>query len=109
MASVADVEIVQPDLAERVRAILSSTTNAVLGTIRRDGSPRLSGVDPYFHDGPHGVELSAVQAGRELSAARCGPGSFEVNRFEPVDGTDGVDLRFAQPPGSDALHLELQW
>jgi nitroimidazol reductase NimA-like FMN-containing flavoprotein (pyridoxamine 5'-phosphate oxidase superfamily) len=51
MASFADVENVEPDLANRVRAILSSTTNAVLGTIRRDGSPRLSGADPYFHDG----------------------------------------------------------
>lgn len=51
MASFADVESLEPDLADRVRAILSSTTNAVLGTIRRDGSPRLSGADPYFHDG----------------------------------------------------------
>ena len=51
MASFADVEHVEPDLAERVRAILSSTTNAVLGTIRRDGSPRSSGADPYFHNG----------------------------------------------------------
>jgi hypothetical protein len=51
MASFADVENVEPDLADRVRAILSSTTNAVLGTIRRDGSPRLSGADPYFHAG----------------------------------------------------------
>src|SRR5262245_38029571 len=51
MASFADVQRAEPDLAERVRAILSSTTNAVLGTIRRDGSPRLSGADPYFHDG----------------------------------------------------------
>jgi hypothetical protein len=51
MASFADVENVEPDLAARVRAILSSTTNAVLGTIRRDGSPRLSGADAYFHDG----------------------------------------------------------
>ncbi|MGH9133193.1 MAG: pyridoxamine 5'-phosphate oxidase family protein [Ilumatobacteraceae bacterium] len=51
MASFADVENVEPDLADRVRGILSSTTNAVLGTIRRDGSPRLSGADPYFHDG----------------------------------------------------------
>lgn len=51
MASFADVENVEPDLAYRGRAILSSTTNAVLGTIRRDGSPRLSGADPYFHDG----------------------------------------------------------
>ncbi len=51
MASFADVENVEPELADRVRAILSSTTNAVLGTVRRDGSPRLSGADPYFHDG----------------------------------------------------------
>ena len=51
MASFANVQNVEPDLADRVRAILSSTTNAVLGTIRRDGSPRLSGADPYFHDG----------------------------------------------------------
>jgi hypothetical protein len=51
MASFVDVEKVEPDLADRVRAILSSTTNAVLGTIRRDGSPRLSGADAFFHDG----------------------------------------------------------
>jgi hypothetical protein len=51
MASFADVERVAPDLADRVRAILTSTTNAVLGTIRRDGAPRLSGADAYFHDG----------------------------------------------------------
>jgi hypothetical protein len=51
MASYADVEHAVPDLADRVRAVLSSTTNAVLGTIRRDGSPRLSGADAYFHDG----------------------------------------------------------
>ena len=51
MASFADIEKVEPDLADRVRAILSSTINAVLGTVRRDGSPRLSGADPYFHAG----------------------------------------------------------
>ena len=51
MASFADVENVEPELAARVRAILSSTINAVLGTIRRDGTPRLSGADAYFHNG----------------------------------------------------------
>jgi hypothetical protein len=51
MASFADVERREPELADRVRSIFSSTTNAVLGTIRRDGSPRLSGADAYFHDG----------------------------------------------------------
>jgi Pyridoxamine 5'-phosphate oxidase len=51
MASFSDVQNVEPHLANRARAILTSTTNAVLGTLRHDGSPRLSGVDPFFHNG----------------------------------------------------------
>ena len=38
----------EPAFSDRVRAILTSTTNCVLGTIRADGSPRLSGIDPFF-------------------------------------------------------------
>lgn len=41
----------EPDLADRARAILAATTNCVLGTIRADGSPRLSGIDPWFTGG----------------------------------------------------------
>jgi hypothetical protein len=67
MASFADVESVEPDLADRVRAILSSTTNAVLGTIRRDGSPRLSGADPFFHDGQLRVwSMPRARKGQDL-------------------------------------------
>jgi Pyridoxamine 5'-phosphate oxidase len=51
MTSFAEVQRIEPELATRARAILSSTTNAILGTIHRDGTPRLSGADPYFHDG----------------------------------------------------------
>lgn len=40
-----------PDLAKRVRTILSSTQNSLLGTLRHDGSPRLSGIDCYVADG----------------------------------------------------------
>ncbi|CAN5571320.1 pyridoxamine 5'-phosphate oxidase family protein [soil metagenome] len=40
-----------PDLAARARALLDSTTNGVLGTTRADGTPRLSGIDPFFLDG----------------------------------------------------------
>jgi hypothetical protein len=50
MASFGEIARIEPDLAERVQAVLTSATNAVLGTIRRDGSPRLSGADPYFHN-----------------------------------------------------------
>jgi hypothetical protein len=48
MTSWHDFTIAEPELAERARSILTSTTNAVLGTIRADGSPRLSGIDPFF-------------------------------------------------------------
>ena len=51
MPSFGQIEQAEPDLAQRVQAVLSSATNAVLGTTRRDGSIRLSGADPYFHDG----------------------------------------------------------
>ena len=67
MASFADVRNVEPDLADRVRAILSSTTIAVLGTISRDGSPRLSGADPYFHDGQLRIwSMPRARKGRDL-------------------------------------------
>jgi hypothetical protein len=50
MATFGDAVAAAPDLAARVRATLSSTQNVVLGTIRRDGSPRLSGIDCFFGD-----------------------------------------------------------
>ncbi len=51
MSSWNSFEQAEPELAVRARAILTSTTNCVLGTIRADGSPRLSGIDPFFFDG----------------------------------------------------------
>jgi hypothetical protein len=67
MASFADVENVDPEFADRVRTILSTTTNAVLGTLRRDGSPRLSGADPYFHDGQLRIwSMPGARKGQDL-------------------------------------------
>lgn len=51
MTSWSDFEQLEPDLAERAHGILSATANCVLGTIRADGSPRLSGIDPFFLEG----------------------------------------------------------
>ena len=46
-----DLNAAAPDLAQRATAILTSTTNAVLATVRAVGSPRLSGIDPWFSEG----------------------------------------------------------
>ncbi len=51
MTSWKHFSVSEPELAGRARALLTSTTNGVLGTIRADGSPRLSGIDPFFADG----------------------------------------------------------
>jgi hypothetical protein len=45
-----DFSQAEPELAERARVLISSTTNCVLATIRADGSPRISGIDPFFRD-----------------------------------------------------------
>lgn len=51
MTTWTDFHDAEPELADRATAILSATVNAVLGSLRADGSPRLSGIDPFFlHD-----------------------------------------------------------
>jgi Pyridoxamine 5'-phosphate oxidase len=51
MSSWEAVEAAEPELAARARACLTATTNAVLATLKRDGSPRLSGIDPLLFGG----------------------------------------------------------
>jgi Pyridoxamine 5'-phosphate oxidase len=43
-----DFERAAPDLAQAARARLEATRVALLGTIRTDGSPRISPIEPYF-------------------------------------------------------------
>ena len=51
MTSWTTFESAEPELAARARSIISATTICVLATIRADGSPRVSGIDPFFRDG----------------------------------------------------------
>jgi hypothetical protein len=57
----------EPELAARALAILTSTTNAVLGTIRADGTPRLSGIDPFVANGElHLGSMPGARKGHDL-------------------------------------------
>ncbi|HRW39886.1 MAG: pyridoxamine 5'-phosphate oxidase family protein [Acidimicrobiales bacterium] len=51
MSTWSSFEAAEPELAGRARALLTATTNCVLGTLRANGSPRLSGIDPFFVGG----------------------------------------------------------
>jgi Pyridoxamine 5'-phosphate oxidase len=48
MASWSEFESVAPELAARVRAIFAARKHHTLATVRRDGSPRVSGIEVEF-------------------------------------------------------------
>jgi hypothetical protein len=51
MARWQEVESAAPELAAAVRARFDAFRHLVLGTLRADGSPRLSGIETTFKDG----------------------------------------------------------
>ena len=108
MASFAEVESVEPELADRARAVLSSTTNAVLGTIRRDGSPRLSGADAYFHDGQLRIwSMPGARKGQDLRRdPRVALHSIPWDSRQRRDGAADVGAADAKVDGTAALSTD---
>jgi hypothetical protein len=51
MASWSEIEAAAPELAARARATFDAHRHKVLATLRRDGSPRISGIEASFTDG----------------------------------------------------------
>jgi len=51
MASWNDIEDDAPELARLVRSRIEKHTVAMLATLRKDGSPRISGIETTFDDG----------------------------------------------------------
>jgi hypothetical protein len=51
MASWGEIEASAPELAARARAVFDAHKHKVLATLRRDGSPRISGIEVEFADG----------------------------------------------------------
>jgi hypothetical protein len=51
MPSWSEVEAQAPELADRARGYFDALTHKTLATLRRDGSPRISGTEIEFRDG----------------------------------------------------------
>jgi len=47
----ADLEAEAPELAERARSPLEARVHKTIATLRRDGSPRISGIEAFVVDG----------------------------------------------------------
>jgi hypothetical protein len=51
LASWSEFEAAAPEFASRVRALLAARKHLTMATLRRDGSPRISGTEIEFADG----------------------------------------------------------
>lgn len=64
MAKWQEVEASEPDFARRLRERFDAHLHKVIATLRKDGSPRISGVEAEFNDG----EVSLGMMPRSLKA-----------------------------------------
>lgn len=71
MTSWHDVETAAPDLARLVRTRIEATGLAFLATLRADGSPRISGIEPLFAGGE--VWLGSMPGARKSADLQRDP------------------------------------
>ena len=71
MPSWSEVERAAPELAAAVRGRFDAHRHKVLGTLRADGSPRLSGIEVTFRDGE--MWLGMMPGSRKASDLRADP------------------------------------
>ncbi|HEY8544269.1 MAG TPA: pyridoxamine 5'-phosphate oxidase family protein [Acidimicrobiales bacterium] len=84
MTSWSDFAAAHPDLAERAQQILDRHRHKTLATLRRDGSPRISGIESRFFDGE--LWLGAMPGSRKALDLRRDPRmALHSNSEEPDD------------------------
>lgn len=71
MATWQDIEKDAPEFAERVRSRFAAGTNKTIATLRKDGSPRISGSELKIENGE--VTLGMMDGSRKLADVRRDP------------------------------------
>ena len=104
MPSWAEFETAQPDFAARVRRLMEARKHLTMATLRRDGSPRISGTEVQFTGGQLriGSMPNAVKA-RDL--LRDGRVAIHGPTTDPPDDDPNVWVGEAKIAGR-ALALE---
>jgi hypothetical protein len=91
MASWNDFAAAAPDLAERVRASFDAHTHKTIATLRRDGSPRISGTEVQFADGELWIG-SMPDALKAKDLQRDGRFALHSGSMEPDEGLDDAKV-----------------
>ncbi len=87
MTTWGEFEQTEPDLAQRVRSRFEQTGLALVGTIRADGSPRVSGWEPLFADGQ--IWLGSMPGSRKNADLRRDGRLVLHNATADKDAKDG--------------------
>jgi hypothetical protein len=87
MASWSDVVATAPELARLVQARFEATGLGLLATVRRDGSPRISGIEPLFASGE--LWLGSMPAARKGADLRRDPRFALHSATADKEVTDG--------------------
>jgi hypothetical protein len=91
MASWSDFQAAAPELAEVVRARLDAHAHKTLATVRRDGSPRISGTETVLKDGELWIG-SMWQALKARDLRRDPRFALHSGSDEPADWTGDAKL-----------------
>ena len=86
-ASWRDLELSAPGLARLGMVRLTAARVGLLGTLRRDGSPRISPLEPYFVEGQ--LLIGAMAWSRKVADLRRDPRYVLHSAITDPDGGDG--------------------
>ncbi|HEU5148899.1 MAG TPA: pyridoxamine 5'-phosphate oxidase family protein [Iamia sp.] len=88
MTTWGDFAAAEPDLADRVRALLDAGRHKTIATLRADGSPRISGIECEIADGE--LRFGSMTGARKGADLRRDP-RFALHgpTFHPEEGKEG--------------------
>jgi Pyridoxamine 5'-phosphate oxidase len=87
MARWQDVVDAEPSFATEVQRVFDAHTHKTIATLRRDGSPRLSGVELGFHDGD--VTFGMMPRSRKVTDLRRDPRTEVHSASVIAEGEEG--------------------
>jgi hypothetical protein len=108
MASWAEFAASEPDFAGRVRALMTSRKHLTMATLRRDGSPRISGTEVQFSDqdrqiGSMSRAMKALDLQRDPRVAIHGP-THDPTKTGRWRGEAKISGRAAELPAEGPDH-----
>lgn len=87
MTSWRDLEETEPAFAARVQALFDAHRHKTIATVRRDGSPRISGIEAVFDEGE--LVFGSMPNARKGSDLRRDPRfALHSATIDPIDGSE---------------------